>query len=67
MGCNLQDNSDGRCTIAEDGIEVEGQEDGICVCSTDEDPGVVCSGYEPDWVCDSCGVDLNVVDCECGE
>ena len=66
MGCILEDGC-GNCTVAEDGVEIEGQEDGICVCSSDENPADSCSSYESDWACRDCGVDLNVGECECDE
>lgn len=47
MSCVYSDFLTGKCSIADDGLEIGGcDERGICVCQDDEDPSEVCSEYE---------------------
>jgi|WetSurMetagenome_2_1015567.scaffolds.fasta_scaffold1917859_1 hypothetical protein len=74
MGCIYKNNGFGSdaevCSLCDDDDLTngpEGSENGICVCSDDPDPSDSCQSYESDYVCNECGVDLNVAECECEE
>ena len=73
MGCLYEDRMEGYCTLTlnDDGEftfdceDLQGSEDGYCVCSDDPYPSYICDSYESDWTCPDCGVDLNVEECNC--
>ena len=71
MGCIYQ-NREGECTLASDTYgnlteEMEGSDDGYCVCSDDPSPSDTCGSYESDYTCRECGADLNIEECGCDE
>jgi len=57
MGC-IYSNYKGNCTLKDD-------ENVTCDYECDPDPSYGCEYYESDYVCDECGVDLNVEECKC--
>ena len=73
MPCIYENKRCGTCTISTDGddkpitdnMQNGCDEDAVCVVGDDPDPSVSCDGYESDYTCSECGVDLNVEDCEC--
>jgi len=65
MGC-IYNGYHGDCSLWDEQIEMNGCDSyGICICSEDPDPGVLCEAYESDWICGGCDADLNIEDCEC--
>ena len=69
MGCIYEENfGEGKCSMWDEDIEMNGcDEDGVCICSDDPDPSVMCEMYESDNKCFECCVDLNVEECQCEE
>ena len=47
MSCKFQSWEDGKCEIFDAEIEMNGcDEDGICICSDDPDPSVMCEDWD---------------------
>lgn len=75
MGC-IYCNYDDICSLCDNetinlnppGAEYN-EEDDIweCICYDDPDPGYMCDSYESDYVCEGCGADLNIEECQCDD
>ena len=47
MSCKFQNWDDGKCQLFDSEIENPGRdENGICICSDDEDPSYMCEDYQ---------------------
>lgn len=69
MGC-IYENFEGECGMFDGDNSIDNlgcDEEGLCICSEDPDPGYTCESYESDWCCNECGADLNIEECSCEE
>jgi hypothetical protein len=68
MSCIYKDN-DGMCGIVkETGWEINGSVKGRCMLeeySEYHGEHFECDEYVSDWICNVCGADLNLIECNC--